>query len=248
MEVHHHSHTPRRKWTHYFREFLMLFLAVFCGFLAEYQLEHKIERDRAKVYAKNLYEELKIDTAALSQLAYQNTDISSKLDTLCMYFDERNSKVTNGMLYYYAAYIPYVYFFSSNSSTLEELKGAGNMRLMKSNVATKISQFDKKLKELEKEYQISRTEFMLMESLYFKVFDGALSLKLFPLRNFEKKDSVFLINPPLNNEDLRLINELTGLVKLQASLYKIQVVRFIIPIQKSAVELMNLLKKEYPLN
>ena len=53
MEVHHHSHTASppagragKKWTHYFWEFLMLFLAVFCGFLAEYQLEHKIESDR----------------------------------------------------------------------------------------------------------------------------------------------------------------------------------------------------------
>ena len=34
MEVHAHSHTPQKeKWTHYFWEFLMLFLAVFCGFL-----------------------------------------------------------------------------------------------------------------------------------------------------------------------------------------------------------------------
>jgi hypothetical protein len=53
MEVHAHTHTPSppagragKKWTHYFWEFLMLFLAVFCGFLAEYQLEHKIESDR----------------------------------------------------------------------------------------------------------------------------------------------------------------------------------------------------------
>ena len=30
MEVHAHSHTARKKWTHYFWEFLMLFLAVFC--------------------------------------------------------------------------------------------------------------------------------------------------------------------------------------------------------------------------
>ena len=29
MEVHAHSHTPGKKWTHYFWEFLMLFLAVF---------------------------------------------------------------------------------------------------------------------------------------------------------------------------------------------------------------------------
>ena len=35
MEVHAHTHTARKKWTHYFWEFLMLFFAVFCGFLAE---------------------------------------------------------------------------------------------------------------------------------------------------------------------------------------------------------------------
>jgi hypothetical protein len=28
MEVHHHSHTARKKWTHFFWEFFMLFLAV----------------------------------------------------------------------------------------------------------------------------------------------------------------------------------------------------------------------------
>ena len=37
MEVHAHTHTERKKWTHYLWEFLMLFLAVFCGFLAENQ-------------------------------------------------------------------------------------------------------------------------------------------------------------------------------------------------------------------
>ena len=30
MEVHAHTHTERKKWTHYFWESLMLFLAVFC--------------------------------------------------------------------------------------------------------------------------------------------------------------------------------------------------------------------------
>ena len=35
MEVHSHTHTERKKFTHYLWEFLMLFLAVFCGFLAE---------------------------------------------------------------------------------------------------------------------------------------------------------------------------------------------------------------------
>ena len=30
MEVHAHTHTARKKWSHYLWEFLMLLLAVFC--------------------------------------------------------------------------------------------------------------------------------------------------------------------------------------------------------------------------
>lgn len=70
MEVHHHAHDPaaphhKKNWKSYFWEFLMLFLAVFCGFLAEYQLEHKIERDRASELAVSFYAELKVDSAAV---------------------------------------------------------------------------------------------------------------------------------------------------------------------------------------
>ena len=60
MEVHQHTHHEGKKnWKSYLWEFLMLFLAVFCGFLAEYQLEHKIERDKEVVYMKNMLEDLK---------------------------------------------------------------------------------------------------------------------------------------------------------------------------------------------
>ena len=69
MEVHHHAHTApiaigRKKWTHHFWEFLMLFLAVFCGFLAEYKLEHVIEHQREKEYADALYEEFLADSVS----------------------------------------------------------------------------------------------------------------------------------------------------------------------------------------
>ena len=56
MEVHHHSHTSRKKWTHYFWEFIMLFFAVLSGFFAEYQLEHKIEKDRARQFLQSMVE------------------------------------------------------------------------------------------------------------------------------------------------------------------------------------------------
>src|SRR5687768_9771719 len=70
MEVHHHahssagsdSHRSKKKWSHYFWEFLMLFLAVFCGFLAENQREHFIEHQREKKYAKQLLSDLRADS------------------------------------------------------------------------------------------------------------------------------------------------------------------------------------------
>ncbi|MBK8831294.1 MAG: hypothetical protein IPN60_10630 [Saprospiraceae bacterium] len=73
MEVHHHAHDPaaphhKKNWKSYFWEFLMLFLAVFCGFLAEYQLEHKIERDRGKQYTYSFYEDLLTDSSHFNDL------------------------------------------------------------------------------------------------------------------------------------------------------------------------------------
>jgi hypothetical protein len=42
MEVHHHGHVHAdKKWKEYFFQFLMLFLAVFCGFLAEWSATGK---------------------------------------------------------------------------------------------------------------------------------------------------------------------------------------------------------------
>jgi hypothetical protein len=73
MEVHHHSHTARKKWTHYFWEFLMLFLAVFCGFLAEYYLEHTIEHNREKQFMQSMVEDLQTDTSEL-QKALKTTE------------------------------------------------------------------------------------------------------------------------------------------------------------------------------
>ena len=49
MEVHHPSHPHQKKnWKEYAWEFVMLFFAVFCGFLAEYKLEHVIEHQKEK--------------------------------------------------------------------------------------------------------------------------------------------------------------------------------------------------------
>ena len=87
MEVHHHAHDPaaphhKKNWKNYFWEFLMLFLAVFCGFLAEYQLEHKIERDRELQFIKSLTTDLQDDVKNLNAIIEQEDDGIKSLDTL----------------------------------------------------------------------------------------------------------------------------------------------------------------------
>jgi hypothetical protein len=96
MEVHSHTHTASlpdgkagKKWTHYFWEFLMLFLAVFCGFLAENFREHQVERHREKEYMASLYQDLKTDTINLSGLLKNKMNEVANYDSV---FDIFRSK------------------------------------------------------------------------------------------------------------------------------------------------------------
>ena len=84
MEVHIHTHTERKTFTHHLYEFLMLFLAVFCGFLAENQQEHMVEHQREKQYIRSLQEDLSRDylPKIKDKIKYIiNTTLMNKLTT-----------------------------------------------------------------------------------------------------------------------------------------------------------------------
>ena len=142
MEVHHHSHTPsgkdghhgRKKWSHYFWEFLMLFLAVFAGFLAEYKLEHVIEHQREKEYAKSLYDELYADSIVFDKKIKGRLDKEKDCDYLVSYI--RDSSLTNLPREFYPAYTVVFYLITSytfepKDGVLNQLKGSGSLRYFK---------------------------------------------------------------------------------------------------------------------
>ena len=249
MEVHHHPHTTRQKWTHYFWEFFMLFLAVSAGFLVENQREHYVEHQRAKIYAANLYDELKKDTTQLNGLSSSLKFVSHKLDTFCLLVKgEYKQNLTNGMLYYYSSFVTNVEYFSSNNTTIEQLKSSGNLRIMGNNLAYKISEYDRKTRELEKEYSLSKVEFSKMEDLQFKVFDMYLSEKMLDDPIVKPRDSVFrLTDLPIKN-DPELMKEYTGWLKFESSIYSYQSERYLMPLKKLATELITILKEEHHLN
>ena len=250
MEVHHHTHTPRKKWTHYFWEFLMLFLAVTLGFLVENKREHYVEHQRAKIYAANLYDELKNDTTRLNASIGDLKFIANKLDTFCLLVKGTNKQnLTNGMLYYYGSFAANVEYFSSSNTTVEQLKGSGNLRIMGNELAYKISEYDKKIRDLEKEYGLSKTEFSKIEDLHFKVFDMYISeIMLGGRRLNPPRDSIFrLTDVPVTN-DPELMKEYTGWLKFESNIYLFQIKKHLSPLKESAIELLVVLKKEYHLN
>src|SRR5215204_5638724 len=87
MEVHAHTQTSRKKWTHYLWEFVMLFLAVFCGFLAENFREHQIEHQREKQYMRSLVADLENDVLNLTSGFSLKQERISAIDSVFLYFE-----------------------------------------------------------------------------------------------------------------------------------------------------------------
>ena len=131
MEVHHHAHTARKKWTHYFWEFLMLFLAVFCGFLAENFREHQVENSRAHQYIRSFYEDLKNDTARLNILIAYDDEKITALKTMYNCYDtvSQDLKAT-GCMGILIKHSRSNRGFVLTDRTLKQLANAGGYRLL----------------------------------------------------------------------------------------------------------------------
>ena len=154
MEVHHHSHlasgethTARKKWTHYFWEFLMLFLAVFCGFLAENIREHRVEHQRAQQFAQSLLNDLKEDTAALNTaIGYGDIKIRG-IDSLFAELEKPIDKWNDTLIYTYQGYAGRTRPFRNNSGTYEQMKASGSLRYFKQQLTDLLNQYDAQAKK-----------------------------------------------------------------------------------------------------
>ncbi|MGZ8553760.1 MAG: hypothetical protein ACXWV8_10165 [Chitinophagaceae bacterium] len=143
MEVHHHAHHghEKRNWKTYLWEFLMLFLAVFCGFLAEYQLEHTIEQQREKEYAAALYDEFLADSVAVANKISARLDKEKDCDYLISYI--KDSSLTALPKDFYPAYTTVFYLINSytfepKDGVLSQLKGSGSLRYFKNATVQKL--------------------------------------------------------------------------------------------------------------
>ncbi len=250
MEVHHHGHhkhhEAKRGWKSYFWEFLMLFLAVFCGFLAEYGLEHKIESDREHEYIETMISDLKEDTAILGQSIARFHKKGIEIDSLTILLNSTDKKREGAALYYYGRMVSRFDFFTSTDRTIDQMKNSGAFRLIKKNAAaTGISKY---YAEMNSIYLLqSNTNDFAMEyrKEAYLLFDPAV----FETMVNDKSKNV--ISKPAGNPPL-ISYDKSALIRIGSTLHYLKGLRLVlydryIELQTKATALIELLKKEYQL-
>src|ERR1700722_17608674 len=146
MEVHHHPdlHHNRKKFREYLLEFVMIFLAVSLGFLAESLREGMGDREKEKHYVESLVSNLKDDTAYFAQAIGENVQ---KADTLKkMELLSRKSLADTAVrkaLYHYVPWTSHYSIFRSNDATMLQLKNSDGFRyIRRDHVADSIANYD----------------------------------------------------------------------------------------------------------
>jgi hypothetical protein len=106
----------------------MLFLAVFCGFLAENYRESRVEHQRAQELVTSLLEYLQHDTAQLNMLIKYRETKKLNLDSLNFLLQSPLETIDRNSFYSNLLHSSTIYTFSQASGTISQLKNAGYLR------------------------------------------------------------------------------------------------------------------------
>ena len=181
MEVHHHSHTERKKWTHYLWEFVMLFLAVTLGFFVENQRERYIEHHREEQFIQSLYNDIKADTANINKIIQARTAKERSIDSFSYMMNSPQQRMFIKQIYFYAIYagrtLPYR--FVPNDGTIQQLKNSGSFRLIRKRVVVdSISKYDMNVRNLLGQYAVEESSIEHYRVAATKIFDALIFNKM----------------------------------------------------------------------
>ncbi len=125
MEVHHHSHKPK-KWKEYLTEFIMLFLAVSMGFIAENLREKHIEDERSEELMHAFISDVKENQKQLDSLIMNNKRLSYYYDSLV--FDNGFGRRQIDLIKLSDNLDFKMYRFINKKTIFEQMKSSGALR------------------------------------------------------------------------------------------------------------------------
>jgi hypothetical protein len=229
MEVHHHPdlHHKKKKWKEYFLEFLMIFLAVTLGFIAENIRESISEHERAKVFAASMLKDLEADTAQLRPYRVYFDYAASNVDTLMQMLSSHDLKdIPTGKLYWYGLWGGAHRFFVPNDATFQQMKSSGSLRYFDKTIAYDVANYDRLCRMIQTiDVSLSSIygETRKSRALIFEFRFNDLANNIAQTNNVgraskssvdrKKIDSFMLSNPPLLSYDKTLFNQYVELAR-----------------------------------
>jgi len=134
-------------WNHLF-DFFMLFLAVFCGFMADNWREQLSEHQREKTYVSSIVEDIKSDTLECGKIIARLKSIHSGIDDVLLALTTNEVLENSNDVYKLWTKNIGLYVFVSNDRTIQQLKNSGDLRLIRNKkVSDKIMEYDQALKK-----------------------------------------------------------------------------------------------------
>ena len=261
METHaQHLHkTPGKNFWHYFYEFLMLFLAVFCGFLAENQREHLVEEHRAKDYAKSLMGDLILDSIEVRGATKYETYFRAAYDSIeFIYKMNKDADNFPASFYFFNLFTSKSYNIDWSSSTMNQLIQSGNLRYLKNKeLVDKINNYyalqstidhmnEVDMAQREKIRDLRNTIF---EHKYFDYFlrMDADSFVLIGQVSSSFVDSLKVQKLPLAQNSKNYLSDYLNHLADRKKRFESDITRWFPNAMHKAEEIMLLLKKEYHL-
>ncbi|HUS01133.1 MAG TPA: hypothetical protein VMY77_05370 [Chitinophagaceae bacterium] len=245
MESHQiHSHAKEKHFKHYLFEFCMLFLAVFCGFIAENIREHLVEKNREKEFITSMIADMKSDIKQLDSLNIRRNEKKQMIDSILLILDMPDLNLFGNQLYYFARWMPRPLRIITSDGTMQQLKN-GNLRLIRNRKAVDaILEYDQLVRFGN--IAVDDREESLIQQFYPSL------KKVFDPRVFEKMVSGMRIrrpegNPRLLHGDKESLDELYShvhfLKNVNSYSYEFGEKRI-----KMAKHVLEVLQKEYNLN
>ncbi|MBP8116022.1 MAG: hypothetical protein KAY50_11755 [Chitinophagaceae bacterium] len=253
MEVHHHSHTARKKWTHYFWEFLMLFLAVSLGFYAENTREGILHKKEVKTQLNSMLSDLQSDMILFDSVTDRNSYGAQMADSLV---ELLHSDITNTTEIYFAArtVTANLGYYYVNSKSFDQLKSAGMLRYIKNkelldSIGTYYASFQWLAYQIDllrlKMDEIHKGNTRLFDSYVFQQM--TMNIKIIANSGLGGRRTTVnkpLVKPSLLSTDVKDINAVSLNYHYYSTTIKFYI-RNAIALQNRANKLIEMIKKEY---
>ncbi|HVX27255.1 MAG TPA: hypothetical protein VHB70_12980 [Parafilimonas sp.] len=142
MEVHHHPRVEKKNFKEYFFEFIMIFLAVSMGFVAENIREDITRSEIEKSNIESFIRNLQHDSLSLLEVIQTNKGIVTLIDSLTTLPEPSLADTTFKKKFLScASRLIYTDFFFPDESAYEQMKSSGTLRMKHANITDSILKY-----------------------------------------------------------------------------------------------------------